>query len=102
MLRKFVMAAMLALGFAGASFTAGSAEAAIVQPGAGAGVAALAASSPDAVTKVWHYGRPHYRARYYRPAPYRYARPYRNCRIVSRRVWTQYGYRTVKRSVCYR
>jgi hypothetical protein len=114
MLRKFVLAAMIASGLAGASFAVGPAEAAIVQPGAGAGVAALADTSPNVVTKVYHYGRPHYPARYYRPGvrpygyryvrpyPYRYARPYGGCRIVTRRIWTDYGYRVVRRRVCYR
>jgi hypothetical protein len=114
MLRKFGLAIMMAFGLAGASLSASPAQAAVVQPGAGANIAQAVDAAPAAATKVWHYGRPHYRARYYRPYrygpyrygryyrpyPYRYARPYGGCRIVARRVWTDYGYRVVRRRVC--
>jgi hypothetical protein len=104
MLRKFGLAIMMAVGLAGASLSAGPVQATVVQPSAGAGIARAVDAAPGAATKVWHYGRPHYPARYYRPypyaRPYRYVRPYRGCRIVTRRVWTEYGYRVVRRRIC--
>jgi hypothetical protein len=98
MLRQFVFALLFAVGIGGAA-SLPSAQAAVIQPGAATSLAQAAAA--PGVTPVWHYGRPHYR-------PYRY-RPYRpyyrgyygpRCRVVRRRVWTEYGYRWVTRRVC--
>jgi hypothetical protein len=105
---------LVALGLAGAGLS--SAEAAVAQPGV---VASVAHRVPGAAvaSKVYYryygggyYHRPYPYARpypYYRPYPYArpypyYARPYYGgCRWVSRRVWTDYGYRVVRRRVCY-
>jgi hypothetical protein len=120
MLRKFLVALVVALGFAGASLTLGSAQAAVVQPGAGGAIAQGA--TPSAATPAYYrrgygyrrygygyrgygyrgYGyRPYYRP-YYGYRPYTYGSYYGGgCRVVSRRVWTAYGYRWVRRRICY-
>ena|SRR4051812_26852868 len=130
MLRKFVLAAIVAFGLGGLSPTTGPAEAAVSQPGTAVGLEQ--AAGPAAATKAYYrsyyrpYARPYYRPHYrpyarpygyygrpygyygrpygYYGRPYgSYARPYyrSGCRVVTRRVWTSYGYRRVNRRVCY-
>ena len=71
MLRKFLLAALLVLGFAAAA-PQGASAAPI-----GPGLALNTEAAPAAVEKAqFYYGRPYYGRRYYRPRPYFYRRPY--------------------------
>lgn len=84
MLRKFVLAATMALGLGGGLAATQSADAAVLQP-AGAAVAGTIGSAAPAITPVYYYGyRYHYR-----------------CRWVSRRVYGYYGWRWVRKRVCW-
>lgn len=85
MLRKFVLAATMALGLGGGLAATQSADAAVMQTGTGVAVAGTIGSAAPAVTPVYYYG-------------YRYG--YR-CRWVSRRVYGYYGWRWVRRRVCW-
>ena len=84
MLRKFVLAATMALGLGGGLAATQSADAAVMQTGTGAAVAGTIGSAAPAVTPVY-YG-------------YRYG--YR-CRWNSYRVRTYYGWKWVRRRVCW-
>jgi len=86
MLRKFVLAATMALGLGGGLAATHSADAAVMQTGAGAAVAGTVGPAAPAVTPVYYYGyRYHYR-----------------CRWVYRRVYRPYyGWVTVRKRVCW-
>jgi hypothetical protein len=88
MLRSIGLAAVLALGLAGAALTGSTAEAAVVHPGAALGHAAHE-SAGGLVTPVWHHGYRH--GGYYRPT---------RCRTVVTWRWRNgYRYKVAKR-VC--
>jgi hypothetical protein len=94
MLRKLIFAAAMALGLGGSVAAIQPAEAAVMQTGAGASVIGALDATAPAATPVYYYGyRPHY---YHRP--YYYNR----CRWVVRRYYSSYyGWRVVRRRVCY-
>lgn len=88
MLRKFLLAALLVLGFA-AAVPQGASAAPI-----GPGLALNAEAVPAAVEKAqfYYYRRPYYR-RYYRPRPYLYRRPYYRRYYGPRRFYGRPYYR---------
>lgn len=87
------------LGFATLGIAGLSAPPAEAQPYYGYGYRGPAVEYRAGPVLVRHeYGRPHYRRRYYRPAPaYRPVRVVRRCWVERQRVWN--GYRWVRRPV---
>jgi hypothetical protein len=119
MLRRFVLAVLVALGMAGVSLSTTGAQAAMVAPGPAAALAGETAVTPSQVIPAYYYrggGYYHggyYRRPYYRPYYHGYYRPYGyyggygayggygGCRVVTRRVWGPNGVYFVRRRVCY-